>query len=278
MKQHARIKRQESFWQRGFSWLPLIPGRKSNGEVWTSRHEAAMPPLRREVDRGWSPARLLSLLLLITSGWLFYWFSTNEMFYVRSVQVEGSERVQEAELLSISDLDGINIFWVDTRAAEMAIEELPDIASARVRCGLPADCTLHLVERQPLFVWLQGDARAWIGADGTVLPARGDFDEAIVLDAGTSTALKPGDQVDLELVTAVEQLHKLNPEIRTYQFSKEYGLTYRNVHGWMVRLGLEPPMEAKLGVLEVLTEHLVSQGITPSFVDVRYPEAPFYRE
>lgn len=237
-----------------------------------------MPALRREANQGRSPARLLSVLLLIAASWIFYWFGTNEMFYVRGLRVEGSERVDEAELMLTSGLAGINIFWVDTRAAEQAIEELPDIASARVHCSLPADCAVHLVERKPLFVWLQGDARAWIGTDGMVLPARGDFAEAIVLEASASTALRPGDQVDLDLVTAVEQLQRLRPEIPMYQFSDEYGLSFRNAHGWLVRLGGGPQMETKLRVLDALTEHLATQGIAPAFVDVRFPEAPYYQQ
>jgi cell division septal protein FtsQ len=278
MKQHARLRRQENYWQRG-GFLPgLASLRKPRRKTWTSHHEAAMPKLKRGTNRGRSPARLFSAVLLVMVGWLVYWFGTNEMFYVRNLQVEGSERVREAELLSVSDLDGINVFWVDTRAAEEAIERLPDIASARVRCGLPANCNVQLVEREPLFVWQQGDAQAWIGADGTVLPARGDFADAIVLNAGAGTALKPGDQVDLELVTAVEQLQQLNSEVQTYDFSADHGLIFRDAHGWLVRLGTGPQMEVKLKVLATVAHYLESRGITPAFVDVRFPQAPYYQE
>jgi hypothetical protein len=55
-------------------------------------------------------------------------------------------------------------------------------------------------------------------------------------------------------------------------------LSFRNIHGWLVRLGKGPDVEAKLEVLAALTKHLSDRGITPTFVDVGYPEAPYYGE
>lgn len=237
-----------------------------------------MPALGQDAERSRLPVRPISAFLLIVAAWLVYWFSSEDMFYIQSIQVTGSKRLTEAELMGISGLEGVNIFWVDTRVVEETIEEMPDIASARVHCGLPADCVIDLVERQPLFVWLQGQAKAWIGSDGTVLPARGDLSDALVLNASGSTALKPGDRVGSELVTAVTELQRLKPEIRVYDYSNEYGLSFRNSHGWQVRLGKGPEMEAKLKVLDALTQYLAGHGIVPSFVDVRFPDAPFYRE
>ena len=99
-----------------------------------------------------------------------------------------------------------------------------------------------------------------------------------MVDGAGSKALRPGDQLSQNLVTAVEALARLQPGVRAYQYSDQYGLSFRNAYGWLVRLGEGPEIGTKLQVLDALTEHLASQGITPVYLDVRYPAAPYYGE
>jgi cell division septal protein FtsQ len=230
------------------------------------------------VHRGSTSLRLLSAALIALAGWLIYWFGSADLFYIRDLQVKGNERVSHAELMQASALAGINIFWVNPQDAEEALEALPDVASARVHCSLPADCLVELVERPVVFVWRQGDARVWIAADGTVVLARGDLPNAVVFDAVGSTALKPGDSLDLTLVSAVQQLERLQPDVRLYQYSDQYGLTFQHARGWQVRLGNGEAIETKVNLSHTLEAFLEGQGIGPAFVDVRYPEAPYYGE
>lgn len=278
MKQHVRSRRQHSSARRLISWFgqTMDLGRSRNSRV--MQYEVAVPALGRGADRSRSLVRLVSAFLLIASIWLVYWFISNDAFYVQSIQVTGNDRLAEAELLAMSGLQGVNIFWVDTRVVEQAFEALPDVASVRVTCSLPADCGVQLVERKPFLVWRQGNAEAWIGEDGGVLPARGDLRDATVLDATGSTALRPGDQVDPELVAAVAELKRLIPELRLYEYTENNGLSFQSSYGWKVQLGAGPEIESKLKVLDVLTKHLIDQGIAPALVDVRFPEAPYYRE
>jgi cell division septal protein FtsQ len=247
-------------------------------EPQTVHYEVAVPALTRNTDHSWVPARLISAALLIAAVLAVYWFISSDEFYVQRIQVTGGERLSEAELISVSSLEGVNIFWVDTRIVGQALEELPYVASASVGCRLPANCGIQLVERKPLFVWRQGDAQAWIGTDGTVLPKRGDLPEATVLNATGSTALKAGDQVEHDLVTAVTELQLLKPEVRVFEYTDRHGLSFRSTQGWLVRLGKGPEMETKLKVLDALTRHLVDQSIVPAFVDVRFPDAPYFGE
>jgi cell division septal protein FtsQ len=236
----------------------------------------AVPIAGKSATRRSASSRWVSGLLLVVLGWLVYWFTSADIFYIRRLQVEGNWRLPEAELLAISGLEGVNVFWANTGAAERVIEALPDVASARVRCTLPARCVVTLVERPASLVWRQGDAQVWIGADGVVVPARGDLPNAIVLDASGSTALRPGDRLSPDLVAAVKALERSQPEIRVYQYSDRYGLSFRDTHGWLIRLGQGQEIERQLTVLDALAEHLQRQGIAPSFVDVRFPEAPYY--
>ena len=256
--------------------------RRRRSQLWrvqVKRYPVAAPTLRgakRQVNWRLLPPRLVSASLLVVAGWLLYWFSSGDTFYVHSVRVEGHWRLPEDELLAMSGLQGVNVFWADTQAAVRAIEALPDVESARVRCALPAHCVISLVEREAVLVWLQGEAQVWIGADGVAVPARGNLPNAIVLDAAGSRALRPGDQLDTALVAAVQELERLQPSIRVYGYSDRYGLIFEDASGWLVRLGHDGKVAAKLALLHTVTDYLSSQGTVPAFIDVRYPQAPYY--
>ena len=224
----------------------------------------------------WVSPRWVSGLLLVLVGWVLYWFWNTDVFYVQALQVEGEGRLSAAELLQVTGLEGVSIFWVDTGAAERAIEALPEVASARMRCSLPARCVVHVVARPPLLVWQQGQAQIWVGADGVALPARGSLPDALVLDASGSTALKPGDRVSPELLQAVQTLAHLQPDVRMYRYSDRYGLSFYNDYGWLVRLGHQGDMATRLQLVRALSDYLAAQGVTPAYIDVRYPEAPYY--
>jgi hypothetical protein len=137
---------------------------------------------------------------------------------------------------------------------------------------------IQLEERSPLFVWRQGDAQVWISDDGVVLPVRGELPDSIVLDAGAGRALKPGDHLEKDVVIAVEELSRLKPDIQAYQYSDQFGLIFLNDRGWPVRIGEGADIGVRLKVLNAVTEYLAENGITPAFIDVRYPDAPFYGE
>jgi len=98
----------------------------------------------------------------------------------------------------------------------------------------------------------------------------------MVLDAVGSTALKPGDRLDPALLADIKELERLQPTVRVYQYSEEHGLMFKNAYGWTVRLGTGGGIEKKMVFSRALVEYLQSQGIVPSFIDVRYPQAPYY--
>lgn len=248
----------------------------------TNRYEVAVEAVSgrttriRPALRVRLPTRLFSAILLIAAGWLIFWFSNADIFYIDKIEVRGHWRLPEAELFATSGLEGVNVFWADTQLAVTRLESLPDVLSADVRCSLPANCTVKIAERPASLVWRQGDAEVWIGADGVAVPARGEMPNAIVLDAAGSAALRPGDQIDPALLAAVQELEQLQPEVRVYRYSNRYGLMFDNGYNWPVRLGDGNQVATKLVLSRTISEHLLEQGIVPAYVDVRFPEAPYY--
>ncbi len=271
--------------RRGRARRKYLPARKKTRrkpQLWRaqlSRYPVAVSAwggAKRQISWRQAPPRLFSASLLIVAGWLLYWFCTADTFYIHGARIEGNWRLPDKELLALSGLDGVNVFWADTQAAAQAIGALPDVKSARVSCSLPANCVIRLSERKALLVWRQGEAQVWVGADGVAVRARGNLPNAVVLDAAGSKALMPGDRLEETLVSAVGELERLQPSVRVYGYSEHYGLSFRNARGWLVRLGSGEEITARLMLVRALTDYLSSQGIEPAFIDVRYLEAPYY--
>lgn len=222
------------------------------------------------------PTRWMSGVLLVLCAWSVYWFANASTFYIHQVQVEGTSRLSEAEVLNLSALQGVNVFWADTAQATRLIEALPDVESARVRCQLPGRCVINIVERHPALIWRQGEAHIWVGEDGVAVPARGKLPDAIVLESVGTTALKPGDRLDPEIIQAIHAMQALRPQVRVLEYSERYGLMFSIGPDQKVRLGDGSRIATKLAILEALNERLLDQGIRPSLIDVRYPEAPYF--
>ncbi|RMF35087.1 MAG: FtsQ-type POTRA domain-containing protein [Chloroflexi bacterium] len=247
-----------------------------------TRYEITAPvalgvqPAREQARPAGGASRLVAAAMLVAGVWLLYLFGTQDAFFISEVEVRGNQRVTVEEIVAASGLRDLNIFWADPREVATRVREaLPDLTEVRVRCGLPARCRITVVERPPLLVWRQGEARIWIGADGVAVPARGERPGMMVVESPGGT-LRPGERLDPRIVETALQLHDLLPPGTVVQYTARYGFTFVDRRGWVVRLGVGEDMALKLTVLEALAQELTAQGVRPAFVDLRYLEAPYY--
>jgi len=113
---------------------------------------------------------------------------------------------------------------ISTRSMEAAIEQLPAVASARVRATLPDSLTVSVTERQPILAWTAEDGSWLMDVEGTMFVPASLATEEELGDGSTGSGL-PGvddlrtgmpltlggrlDPVDLE---AVRTLAAVTPE------------------------------------------------------------------
>jgi hypothetical protein len=61
-------------------------------------------------------------------------------------------------------------------------------------------------------------------------------------------------------------------------FEKNYGLGWSDTRGWKSFFGTSAKdMPLKVRVYQSLVDSLVNRGVSPTFINVMYPDAPFYR-
>jgi hypothetical protein len=66
------------------------------------------------------------------------------------------------------------------------------------------------------------------------------------------------------------------PNVRQYKYTTEHGLEFQSERGFPVYLGLGDNMADRAMMWKAVDAELDGQGVTPQFVDLRYPVAPYF--
>ncbi|MBN1888322.1 MAG: FtsQ-type POTRA domain-containing protein [Thermoflexales bacterium] len=225
-----------------------------------------------------SPARMLSFALMAICLATLVYFSYDARFYVGEPAVLGSEYTPAKDVIGASELEGIHVAWVQPQhIAQLITHRLPGVRAAAVTCELPAQCTITVEERQPLFAWRQGQAWAWVDAEGVLFTGPRTSSSALVVDMPSGRLPLPGTRVDPELVSDVQTIIQHLPGIQLVRKTVEHGFEFSDpVGGWPVYLGSGPGMSERLAVWQALSDHLVQSHIRASYVNVQDAQAPYY--
>lgn len=233
------------------------------------------PQLRQHFISGkW--IALVMIALLVVGAILYVWLS--DTFYVTRISVAGNVLTPAQEIVQTSGIGGQHMFWVNHAAASERIANgIPSIKSARVDCQLPNRCTIKVQERQPGVAWRFGGAVTWIADDGMAFAAKRDIDlPLITIEAPQGPALLPGKEADQRIVKAAVAVAKALPGVRLYKYTTEHGLEFQSEYGFPVYLGLGENMADRAMMWKAVEVELDQLGVTPQFVDLRYPVAPYF--
>jgi cell division septal protein FtsQ len=215
---------------------------------------------------------LFALGLLGTLAYLFL----SDTYYVYGVTVSGNTLLSAEEVFQQTGMQGYSIFFIDPKAAEQRITTLPDVRQAKVTVGLPNQMVIKVQEREARVVWQTGEVRYGVDDEGLTVSLPGGTQPEIVVNDVDNTSLQLGDRVDLAAVAAAETYHSLLSPVSQFRYSRDRGLSYQNEHGWPVYLGDGEGAELKVAIVDALVERLANEGQTVEYIDVRFPESPFY--
>jgi hypothetical protein len=245
-----------------------------------NRQRIQMPRLRAS----W---RLTSSLIAVFISIAIYLVLTLPYFHVPAATVLGNNRLSPDEINAVLDVTGQSIFTV--QPDELAVRlrmNYPELASAQVKVYLPNQVYVTVSERQPVVLWQQNNGYTWIDSSGVAFRPRGVVTGLVPViglnapPAGNASAdpLVPPPFMQKELVDAILVLSPNVPADSTMIFDPGYGLGWKDSRGWEVFFGTgKKDMPLKIRVYQSLVNSLVERGITPKFISVEYPDAPYYR-
>jgi cell division septal protein FtsQ len=231
--------------------------------------------------------RFVSAGLVIGLIALGVFIFTSPMFVVTQVEVGGAQYVPADEIFTSSGIAGTHILQIDPKEVARHVEKLPSLSSAQVVLQWPARVIIVVREREPALVWEQGGERYWVDVNGYLMVLRKDLPGLVrVVDEGEAIPFNcPGPAcsdtdkvtVDPAVVLGAQQLKTLRSNIDMLYYDPVHGLSYQDGRGWRGYFGTGTNMDIKLVIYEALVANLQQRGITPLYIDVSNPDAPFYR-
>jgi cell division septal protein FtsQ len=246
---------------------------------------------RRFALPSFSPGRvihaawLLSLLLLGLG--IVYLLVATPYFRVERVQVLGVQRVSAAEVETVLDVRGRLLFTLAPRELEQTLlRAFPEFAAVQVHVQFPNGLEVQVREREPLIRWEQDGRYTWIDTEGIALRPRGEAAGLIRVRALTppppqpapADPARPPAYLSPQMVEALRQVAAFLPADCQLLYDARYGFGWEDAQGRRVFFGQSAAeMPARMQVYLYLSRFLEQQGIHPAFIDLRYPDAPYYR-
>jgi hypothetical protein len=224
----------------------------------------------------WS--RALAALLLAISASLLVWFFTDMRFYVFEAHVQGTNLIDPKEVYRASDLDGYSVFYIDRSAvAERISSVLVGVEQVHVQCDLPNQLSIGIEEGDVRFLWQTAGLSYVLDGIGRVLqPDDGSHGDLITIRDIDERSVKPGDQVDIVALRTAEGLHRLLPEVTTFEYALDKGLGVHDARGWQIWFGDDQSLLRKVATMHAVLQRIASSGETVRSIDLRFAETPYY--
>jgi hypothetical protein len=274
--------------------MPAIPQkmtradarRRAQAEISMAGIEVQMPAIHLHgASIKW---RMFSFALAALLGAAIYAAATASEFRVAAAQVSGNERIASDEIDGALGVRGEPIFMLVPADLEKRLRlNYPELASARVALDLPNQVDVSVVERKPSILWQQDEGYTWIDDEGVAFRPRGTAAGLINVKALASPPhgaalgtdpLAPTPFLSADLVAALKTLAPNAPPGEPMLFDPRYGIGWMDGRGWQVFFGSDAAnMPLRLEVYKSLVSMLDANGITPIFVNMQYPSAPYYR-
>jgi cell division septal protein FtsQ len=228
--------------------------------------------------------RVPTILLLAGLLGLIVYVSADARFFVYEARIDGARHLKPQLIYRTAQVHEQNIFWIHPQKVAERLVKVKGIKAVRVRCGLPAQVSIEIQEREPIVMWraLTQKADLWLDEEGIVLPYHGDVNAAdmiFVIDS-SERHIRVGDRIEpAGIVQSVLQLAAALPGAQVFFYEAGRGLYFtQQVDGaeWPVYVGTSEDLPRKIQILQALTAHLARHNIQPRYIDVRWADHPVY--
>ncbi|MCX8061419.1 MAG: FtsQ-type POTRA domain-containing protein [Anaerolineales bacterium] len=234
---------------------------------------------------GW---RLLSALLSLALLALLYLIWTAPLFVVNNVSIQGLQRISAREVSIELDVEDQPIFLIDPQSLrEKIITQFPEFRNVEVYLHFPNKVTIQVDERNPLFVWKQGDRKLLVDAEGFAFPVRGEggnLPKLMIEAQDFPLANNPEVQAEfrepllpVDLVSGILSISALIPDGAVLFYDNGRGLGWRDPRGWLVYVGEPKDLGLKMKIYELMLKKIKKEEKKPVLISIEYVHAPYYR-
>ncbi|MCK5054852.1 MAG: FtsQ-type POTRA domain-containing protein [Anaerolineales bacterium] len=225
-------------------------------------------------------SRLFSIVLLGASLWMIVRFMQAPTYKAGMPMIDGQQMLSLAQVRSLAGVEGQSAFLVDPEVVEARLKEAAEVSEATVTLKWPNRVEILLEEHQPSVEWNDGGRIWWLSADGTAYIQHGiqsDLTQVTSADPVLNFDGNANDPViDPALLSAVDVLSKHMPEVSSWQFDTDHGLSFDDVRGWQAYFGEGGDMRMKVRIYNTIADKLFAENIPVTMVSVEDQHTPFY--
>ncbi len=242
---------------------------------------AARPPISiTPILKFWQRrgAKISGLVVLAFLVWTFYTLFVTPSFYVYGADIRGNYALSAREIYTASGIDNQSIFWVNPAEIADKVTALPNIKSTDVSVILPSRVAINVVERRPQLLWQVDNKVWWVDQEGIIVPPKTNVEGMLRIIDDDRQPVEVGFQIDPTIIKGAQALRILAPDVSVIRHTRAQGLIVATPEGWPVYLGNGSEMRAKLVVLSSLLANIRENDSNPSFIDLRNPLRPVYKD
>lgn len=290
MRRFESILPAASWW----AWIGVRPATDAGARARTATAGRSLGmahvdvgPLRRALRARWL---WVALALVAMAAAALVWVHTDERFFLyrEDAQFNGLTYLDQDELWQLSEIDGWNVFWLDTESVRERLLQHPYIADADVYVAPLVDkVVVDITEARPVALWVTGlqdgvGAKQWLLADGRAVEPRGETPAGLleITDPG-ATATAPGaalgTAINPEVLVSAQGLIARVPAVAQLRYNRQIGLNFSLPdQPYWVYWGDGADVERKLENLAASQKVLADSEAKRTIIDVRFAR-PFVK-
>ncbi|MEJ2011988.1 MAG: FtsQ-type POTRA domain-containing protein [Anaerolineales bacterium] len=231
---------------------------------------------------GYVGQRLFAGIVLVLAVLGLARFMSSPGYRVGPLEIEGAGLLTAAQVRSLAEVEGMSAFLVDPQVVAARLEEAAEVESAQVSMSWPRQVRVTIKERKPAAEWDDAGRIWWLSADGVAYIQHGVASNLVRIQSDEPTLDFNGAAhdpvVDPDVVQAATELQSLMPDVASWTFDPQRGLSFPDSRGWKAYFGTDGDIALKVKVYSALAQDLEARGISASIVSVENPAAPFYSQ
>jgi cell division protein FtsQ len=240
---------------------------------------------------------LLTVLLIVVAGATAAWVHTDDRWFLyrEDARFGGLTYLTEDELWQASEIDGWNMFWLDTNEVRSRLLANPYVSDVDVYISpVPGAVNIDVTEALPVALWVTDDGTRWLLTNGTAVEPRGGRPPAppgppppptpaglmqIIDNSAMATApgAALGSAIDADVLASAESLLQVLPGVAPLRYNRQIGLNFQlqNKPYW-VYWGDGANVQRKLENLDAAVQLLEDGTLAGTVIDVRF-ERPYVK-
>lgn len=232
---------------------------------------------------------VMFLVLCLAMVVAFYYFLHSSVFFIKDVAVIGEQAVPSQDIIALSGITaGQNIFEINVKASQKAIEIIPRVKRATIKRIFPDRIQISVIEREPWAYVVHDSGVLLIDNEGICLDKLATMEETelpVISIANTPQVIQEGQQVNRAAIKLIKSIIDKLPtdllqEVSEFHYSNQGQVIVFTIDGTEVRLGGEDRLDEKISywrrVIKMEKERGNQNGL--EYIDLRFKGQPVIQE